>query len=207
VTLEEAFAWMIGLPANALYAAAFAFAAIENVFPPFPADAFVALCAFVANPGEASLVLTFGSVVIGNVLGASITYGLGRRYGAAGLHRRLEARGLVRKEEKIERLYERYGLVAIFLARMIPGVRGIVPPFAGAMRISAVWTHVVIAMASVVWYGFVTLLAYRAGDDWRAFVSQIARLGKMGAGVSLLLVLAFAGLVWWLVRRRRQAGQ
>lgn len=201
--LEQIFAWLIQLPSAALYASAFGFAALENIFPPFPADGFVALCAFIANPGEASIIAVYVLVVIGNVAGAGVTYHVGRRYGAEGLRAKLESRGLVKREEKIEDLYERYGLVAIFLARMIPGVRAVVPPFAGAMRLSATRTLAVIGLASAIWYGFITFLAFRVGEDWRTYIDQIKKVGVWGAGVAVVLVVVIGGIMYWFMRRRR----
>lgn len=202
-TLEQVFAWLIDLPSAALYAAAFGFSALENIFPPFPADGLVALCAFVANPGQASVTAVWAMVVVGNVAGAGVTFALGRRYGAEGLRARLEERGLVRREEKMEHLYERYGLVAIFLARMIPGVRAIVPPFAGAMKLSATRTLIVVGLASAIWYGVIVLIAFRVGEDWQLYIEEIKKIGAWGAGVAAVFVVIAGGAVYWYTRRRR----
>jgi membrane protein DedA with SNARE-associated domain len=202
-TLEQVFVWLIGLPSAALYAAAFGFSALENIFPPFPADGLVALCAFVANPGQASVTAVWAFVVAGNVAGAGVTFALGRRYGAAGLRARLEEQGLVRREEKMEHLYERYGLVAIFLARMIPGVRAIVPPFAGAMKLSATRTLLVVGLASAIWYGVIVLIAFRVGEDWRLYIEEIRKIGVWGGAVAVVLVAAAGGIIFWYTRRRR----
>lgn len=203
-SLEQIFVWLIGLPSAALYAAAFGFSALENIFPPFPADGLVALCAFVANPGQASVTAVWAMVVVGNIAGAGVTFALGRRYGAAGLRARLEEKGLVRREEKMEHLYERYGLVAIFLARLIPGVRAIVPPFAGAMKLSATKTLVVVGLASAIWYGVIVLIAFRVGEDWRLYIDEIQKIGVWGGVVAVVLVATAGGAVFWYTRRRRE---
>jgi membrane protein DedA with SNARE-associated domain len=201
-TLEQTFAWLIQLPSMALYAAAFGFSALENIFPPFPADALVALAAFVANPGEASLITTYLAVVVGNVAGAAVTYVAGRRYGAQALHARLNPKG-VKREARLERLYLRYGTAAIFLGRLIPGVRALVPPFAGAMKLRAGTTLATIAFASAIWYGLITWLAFTAGADWRQYVDEITKVGQWGAGIAVGIVVVVGGLAFWFLRRRR----
>src|SRR5690606_17014820 len=107
---------------------------------------------FIAAAGEASLALTVGSILGGSIVGAVFTYVLGRRYGAEGLHKRLADRGLVHREEKLELMYERYGMLALFIGRLIPGVRSIVPMLAGALRLNPWVSLAVVAAATSLWY-------------------------------------------------------
>jgi membrane protein DedA with SNARE-associated domain len=203
-TVDQAFDWLIALSPLALYAAAFALAFFENIFPPFPADLFIGICAFVAAPGESSLGATYAAVVTGNMAGATLTYWLGRRYGAPGLRARLEARGLIGREEQLERMYARYGLVALFIGRLVPGVRGLVPAVAGAFKIKAGRALGVVAMASALWYGVLTVLAYRVGGNWEEYSDDIVALGQwatiIGASVA---AIAIGGVIWFFRRKRR----
>ena len=81
--------WLSALPVVALYAAMFIAAAVENVFPPIPADTVVAFGSFLAARGQGTIVGAFLSVWIGNLAGAGIMYAAGRRYGAAQVEKRL----------------------------------------------------------------------------------------------------------------------
>jgi len=107
-------------------------AAVENVFPPVPADTVVALGSFLAARGRGSVLAAFLATWIGNVGGAMIMYGLGRRYGAAKLEQRLLGDKAPGAEHRLGQMYGRYGVIALFASRFIPGVRALVPPFAGA---------------------------------------------------------------------------
>lgn len=192
--------WLAALPALALYAALAGASAIENVFPPFPADTVVAFGSFLAARGNGSVVGVFLATWIGNVAGAALMYALGRRYGTALLRGRLLRAG-PDAEARIQALYERHGLWAIALSRFIPGVRAIVPPFAGALRLSPVRALLAMAAASALWYGAITVLAYRLGSSWEALRETVARAGAWAAiGAT---TLALVGVAIWLVRRRR----
>lgn len=202
-TIDQAFDWLIALSPLALYSAAFALAFIENIFPPFPADLFIGICAFVAAPGESSLGATYASVVAGNVSGAALTYWLGRRYGADGLHARLEARGLIGREQQLQSMYSRYGVVALFVGRLIPGVRGIVPMVAGAFRISAGRALSIVAVASALWYGVLMALAFRVGGNWEEYSTEIVALGQWATIIGASIAAISVGVVVWLLRRKR----
>jgi membrane-associated protein len=104
-------------------------------------------------------------------------------------------------ESRLKSMYERRGILALFLSRFIPGLRALVPPFAGALRVSPVHATLAIAVASAIWYGIVTLIAYRVGSDWEALQ---ARLRGAGATAALLAgLVAILGIAWYVIRRRR----
>lgn len=194
--------WVAALPALALYAALAGAAAIENVFPPFPADTVVAFGSFLAARGKGSIVAVFLATWLGNIAGAAFMYALGRRYGAALLRGRLLRAG-PHTEARIDAMYRRYGIWALALSRFIPGVRAIVPPFAGALKLSPVRALTAMALASGVWYGAITVLAYRLGSSWEELRGAVARAGTWFAVGASVLVAVVVAVV--LLRRRRRA--
>lgn len=197
-------AWLSHAPLALLYLIMAAFAAVENVFPPIPADTVVALGSWLAARGQGSPVWAFLSVWIGNVAGAAAMYFVGRRHGTGWIERRFPKIADERSEDRFQELHRKYGAASLFLSRFIPGVRALVPPFAGALRLPVVPSLVSIALASGVWYGLVSYLAFRAGAaDWNALTGRISSVGRwiaIGAGV----VFAAGALVWWVQRRRNR---
>jgi membrane protein DedA with SNARE-associated domain len=200
--VEQFLDWLTGLPPIALYLSLAVTAAAENFFPPMPADTVVAFGSFLAARGEATVWGAFLSTWIGNVAGAMGVYALGRKYGTSWLEQRLSRFGGPGRERQLEQLYARWGIGAIFLSRFLPGIRAIVPPFAGAFRVPPVPVALAIATASALWYGLVTYLAFRVGSDWDSLTRRVGSLTKYAAIAAA--VVAVIGIVIWLVRRRRK---
>lgn len=190
------------MPLPMLYLVIGVVSAIENIFPPFPSDVVVAFGAFLAARGAASAFSTFFICWIGNVLGAALTYYIGLRYGTGTFMHRLEKYGGKGAEDKLRSLYARYGFLALFLSRFLPGVRALVPPFAGAMRLPPIRTFLAIAAASGVWFIFITWLAFQAGENWEELYGDIVRSGKIAAFVAAAIVALAVGI--WYFRRKRK---
>ena len=131
-------------------------------------------------------------------------YVAGRRYGATWTERKFHLKHKETADDALSRLYARYGLFALAIGRFVPGVRAIVAPFAGALRVSAFGTLAAITLASGAWYGLITWLAFRAGDNWEELVRTVGRAGKITAIVAAA-VIALIAFVWYRHRRKQQA--
>lgn len=201
--MDALFAWLSSLPPAVLYLALAAAAAVENVFPPLPADTVVAFGSFLAARGRAEYSAAFIAAWLGNVAGAMVTYALGRRagttwWGTGGL--RL---GRPDAARRLHGFYQRRGLLALAVSRFLPGIRALVPPFAGALGVPAGRFVAIIAVASGLWYGVLTYAAYRLAANWTAVAALVASLSR-GAGIaSAVLVVGILG-TWYLVWRSRR---
>ena len=198
-------AWLQTLPPTALYLALGAAAAIENVFPPLPTDALVALGAFLAARGEASAEVAFASIFVGNMLGVTATYWAGRRLGAARVRSWIFGPPKAEKatEDRLRTLYLRYGLAALFVARLVPAVRALCAPLAGAMHVPFVTALALMAVASGLWYALIMFVAFRLSTNLDTLVATVARYGRaMGIGAVVLAAVAYGA--WWIARRRRR---
>lgn len=201
--LDAIQAWVTALPLGGLYALLGLTAFIEGIFPMVPADVVVALGSFLAARRGADLWLTVGSIVLGSVGGAMVVYAIARRFGAAWLHARLRKAGIDNLEKRLEVMYSEYGMMALFVSRFVPGLRAICPPMAGATRIPPVRTALVFLIASAVWYGAITIIAFRVGDDWELMQASVKHFANRVGSVALVLALVTAIVVLVVVRRRR----
>lgn len=199
--LDAALVWLSGLPYGVLIGAMAALAAIENIFPPIPADVLVAFGAFLAARAGTSPIPAFVAVWMGNMLGASVMYGLGRRYGADRVERRYHLDRTGHADQTMLTLYHRWGTISLFASRFIPGVRAVVPPIAGAMRIPFPRAILAIGLASAIWYGAATWIAFRVGSNWGALRAALGRFGLWTAAGAALVMVVGATVIW---RRRRR---
>lgn len=195
---------LLELPPAAVYGVIAALAATENVFPPVPADSAVALGAFLSAGGRVSAWAVFLVTWGANVAGASAVYGGARTAGRAFFRgpvgrRLLKPAALAR----LERLYARHGAWGIFASRFVPGVRAVVPPFAGIANVGVVRALVPLAVASALWYGALTLVAATLVQN----LDQVARFltGMNRVALGVVAVLALGIVLALLVRRRRRS--
>jgi membrane protein DedA with SNARE-associated domain/uncharacterized tellurite resistance protein B-like protein len=191
------------LPPAAVYAVLALLAAIENVIPPVPSDAAVALGAFLSNRGVTSPFSVFAVTWLANLAGAAGVYFVARRYGrrlfATSIGRRLLA---PRSLAVIEREYLRFGIAGIFVSRFLPGIRAVVPPFAGLVNLSPLRMLVPTGVASAIWYGGITLLGTVIGAEWER-INQILLGVNRTLGILTVILIAVAG-VWYFIRRRKR---
>ena len=166
-------------------------------------DAAVALGAFLSHRGVTTFAAVFLVTWVSNLVGAAGVYFAARRYGrrlfASPTGRRLFA---PRSLAIIERGYLRFGIVGIFISRFLPGIRAVVPPFAGLIGLGAVRTLAPMGLASAIWYGGLTMVGALIGSEWGRISALIASVNR--TLFIATLVLAVAGGVWYLVRRRQR---
>lgn len=197
-------AWLTGLPLAVLYPVMAIVAAIENIFPPIPADSIVALGSWLAARGEGSLMGAFLATWIGNVGGASAMFYVGRRHGAGWMHRRFPRLADERNEKRLEAMYGRYGMVALVVSRLIPGVRALVPPFAGAFKVPPFTAITAMAIASAVWYGIIAYVAFNANAEFSQLVRVVKESGTIVALVAAA-VLAVVAVIWFMRHRSHES--
>jgi membrane protein DedA with SNARE-associated domain len=195
--------WVAGIDLTTLYAVLALVSFIESIFPPAPADVVVAFGSFLAARRGADYTAVVASIVAGSTIGAMLIYIIARRYGAAWMHGQLRRLKLIGAEEKLEAMYAHYGLAALFVSRFLPGLRAVVPPMAGAMRVSWLRTALVIAVASSVWYGIIAWVSFRVGTDWVDVKATMHVVGRRVGLIALLAAIAVAIVGWRLWKRHR----
>ena len=171
-----------------------ALAALENIVPPVPADTAVALGAFLAGRGLLNPWAVFGVTWAANVGSGSAVYWLARRYGrdffTGPAGRRLLPPAVL---AHIEGLYRRYGAFGIFISRLLPVWRAVVPPFAGLADVPVTRAVLPLAAAAALWYGTLTLAVTTLGKNLDAVVTALSRvnlvLGLLALGAVILVAV------------------
>lgn len=200
--LTDLIAFLEQLPPGPLYGLITALAAVENIFPPVPADVAVALGAFLAGRGVMNAWLVFALAWAANMGSGATVYVLARRHGRSlfqgALGRHIFTPNTV---AHIEEQYRRHGTYGIFLSRLLPVWRGVVMPFAGIARVPAWRALLPMALASVVYYGALTFLVTRLGTNIEVVLRALGRVNTaLGIVAGVLAVI----IVVWIVRRRRR---
>jgi len=91
---------------------------------PLPEEITMLAAGFLAHRGEVEFVPVVLVCIVATLLGDSIPYFVGRRFGRRALRSRVVRRALhPERLRSIERNFERNGLWAVFVCRFLPGVR------------------------------------------------------------------------------------
>lgn len=194
------FEWMTNL-VQSLGALGVAFLMLlENVFPPIPSELVMPLAGFVAARGGMSFWPMVLAGAAGSLAGATLWYFIGRKIGERRLRRWVDDHGrwLTLSCDDIDRAhdwFERRGRSAVFVGRLIPGVRTFISLPAGfsGMRMASFLGYS--ALGTLVW---TAALAF-AG---RLLGSQYDRVGSYLEPVSWLVIGSI--VVLYIVRLVRQ---
>jgi membrane protein DedA with SNARE-associated domain len=173
---------------------------VENFFPPYPGDVALFVCGVYAAGGNASWTLLYIVALIGTMTSVMILYSLGRSRGRAILaSNKIKWLG-VKRLDKLERWFARWGDKVLLASRYITGVRALLALFAGIgnVRPSHMFIYSLISAAS---YNFLILsLAVMIRRNWQ-LIDRI--LGTYN--LVMLIALAVAVIAFIIVRRRRRA--
>jgi membrane protein DedA with SNARE-associated domain len=193
---------LASLPLVPTYLVLMGLSALENVFPPVPADTAVALGAFLARRGEVSVVPLAVLCWFANLASAAGMYAFARTHGA-GFFREGWGRKIMAPEVllALEEAYKRWGVTAIFLSRFLPGLRAAVTPFAGVAGLPPARSLVPAALASALWYAFLAAAGYTLAENWEAVKALVAGANRV---LSLVAVAVVAAILLWIWRRWRR---
>ena len=166
-----------------------------------PADTAVALGAFLSQGGVISAWTVFLITWVANVTTATAVFFAGRTLGRSFFTGRLGRRLLdPRRLARLEELYARHGTWGIFVSRFVPGVRAVVPPFAGVARLGVARFLGAMIVASGIWYGTLTYLAATAVRQIEQIAALLKGLNRFALGAALAIAVVAAA--WYVWRRR-----
>jgi membrane protein DedA with SNARE-associated domain len=192
--------WLSSLPPGYLYLLVAVLIATESMGVPLPGEIALVSAALLASSGYASIGWVIVAGCLGAIIGDSIGYLIGHWGGRPFLQRlgrRFPKHLGPTQLQRAERIFQRYGVWAIFFGRFVALLRVLAGPLSGALRIP--WRKFVMANAAggIVWAGGTALAVYfvgKAAEQWLSRFSWIA-----------LIVAVVAGLVTTLIIRNRMA--
>jgi membrane protein DedA with SNARE-associated domain len=164
---------------------------------PLPEEAPILTSAVLAHAGHLDPWWALGACLFGVMLGDSVMFFLGRRWGTHVLDHRLPRRLLtVEHRERIAAYFQRYGAWIIFAARFLPGIRAPLFLTAGTMRVPFWLFFLMNGMAALLSIPLSFWLAYVFTDKLQEVLHQRDTVQYWALGV-----IAVGVVVSWLVHR------
>lgn len=164
-----------------------------------PGDSLLITAGILAKQGSIHLAGVMLAVALGAILGDSVGYAIGRRFGP-GVFSRQNSRFF--KPEYVERthaFFERHGGKALILARFMPVVRTVAPTMAGVGKMPYGRFLTFNLVGGLLWSLSVPLLGYLLGG----LIPNLDRYILLVVGV--VVVLSFIPVALELRRVRRSA--
>jgi len=178
--------------------------ALETVFPPVPSEVVLPLAGYTASQGHYGLVAAILCATVGSLVGAFVLYQLGALWGADRLCATAERIPLLhaRDVERAIAWFRRNGRSAIFLGRLVPGVRSFISIPAGIDRMPLLQFTLYTSAGSLVWNSALIVAGYELGAQWHRVEAYVGEASVVVYGALGVAVLWF--VVRRLVRRSRQ---
>ncbi|MGA2432971.1 MAG: DedA family protein [Acidimicrobiales bacterium] len=162
-----------------------------------PGETSVIIAGVVASQGRVNIVALCVLVVVAAILGDSVGYFVGQRWGA----RLLEMKLFQRRREDVDRAIEglrRRGPFYVFLGRFTAFLRAVMPGLAGLSRMQYGRFLIANASGAIAWGVAFSLLGYFAGTA----LTKIEKYASW-AGIAVLVVLVAVIVTIYFVRRGR----
>lgn len=193
-------AFLVTIPPLVVYLAVGLVVGIESLGVPLPGEIVLVSAALLSSrhelavsPAWIALAATTGAVV-----GDSIGYGIGRRYGMglfAWAGRRMPRHFGPSHVRAAERLFARWGVLAVFLGRFVALLRIFAGPLAGALRMHYRRFLVANVLGGICWAAGTTFAVYLLGIAAERWLQRFSWVG--------LAVAVVAGLTIGAVIKRR----
>ena len=184
-------AHLLALPVWVALLAVFALPALESsVFVGFvfPGEIAVILGGVLAGQGRVSLAVVLTAAIAGAILGDSVGYAVGARYGRWLLDGTVGRFVHGRHLDRAERYLAERGGKAVLLGRFTASLRVLVPGLAGMSRLPYRTFLACNVAGAVGWASLSVLLGYLGGRSWRHAEHLASRVSLVAL---VVIVLAF----------------
>jgi len=178
-------------------AAVFLLMVLESACIPVPSEAIMLFAGFSVSKGELSLFGIVAAGVLGNLVGSWIAYAVGY-FGRIDL---LEKNKLIHISPKhlkwADDWFARYGNATVFFSRMLPIIRTFISLPAGVAKMPFWRFSAYTLLGSIPWVLMLAIVGEKVGDNWEDWRHKLGYLDYV------VLLAIVAGIVYWLIRRRR----
>jgi len=163
--------WVQRMIDQAGYVGLFLFSIFQNFFPPLPEEVVFPQAGYAAQRGNLAFWGIVAAGTIGATLGALVVFFIGRKLGEKRIHDWADKHGkwfTISGEDidKMDRYFESHGHVAVFVCRLVPGLRSVVSIPAGFSKMSVVKFVIAYASAAFLWTLGLTYAGFFLGQNF-----------------------------------------
>lgn len=165
----------------------------EGLGLPLFSEVFLIFAGYLASTGRFDLLHLIAWATAGSLVGATLSYAIGRSGGRALLWRMAKlTRSGPRRLAGIEDWFARSGPLAILVGRHLSGVRLLLPYVAGAFRMAFAPYLVYTAIGALLWAVATVGAGFWLGRDWPRLVAILHHVGIAVASLAAAVGAFFA---------------
>lgn len=174
---------------------------LENLFPPIPSELIMPLAGFTISQNRMEFGPAIAAGVIGTVLGAFPWYYAGKLLSEERLRNLADKYGKWitvsgADIDKANRWFNRHGAKAVFLCRLVPGVRTLISLPAGINNMPLIPFLIYSTIGTTLWVSFLTIAGYKLGANYELVDEYLGPVSKI---VALIIVI---WCILWVVRKK-----
>ncbi len=193
-------AFLSSIPPALVYVLVGLVVGVESLGIPLPGEIVLVAAALMSSHHELAVTphLVAACAVVGAVVGDSIGYLIGARYGDrlfAWLGRKLPKHVNPPLIAYAEHIFRRYGIIAVFIGRFVALLRIFAGPLAGSLKMHYPRFLIANICGAICWAGGTTYLVYYLGATAEKYMKNFSYVGLAAA-------LVFAVLASTILRRK-----
>lgn len=179
--------------------------AIESACVPLPSEIIMPFAGYLVSTGRFSLFWVATAAAIGCNIGSTVAYVIGAWGGRPVIDRWGRFVLLSHADlDRSERFFARYGSATVFIARLLPLVRGFISLPAGIARMNMVKFQAYTFIGSWIWCLGLAYVGEKLGQKWQSDPNVSTIFHRFDIAVAVLVVLAIGWFIYHrFVRRPR----
>lgn len=171
---------------------------LESAYIPIPSEIILPYAGYLVFLGKATFLTAGLTGLAGSLVGAFISYEIAL-YGGRPLVERYGRYIFIRRHEldAADRWFERHGDAAVFIGRLLPGIRTFISLPAGVARMRLGRFLAFSLLGAIPWTVLFMVIGYELGRNWKHVSGQ----NHVAEAIAVLILAVW--VAWIVVRRRK----
>lgn len=172
---------------------------LELIIIPVPNEALMSYVGVLCFNGKMNIYLSIVSAGLGGILGATISYWIGRKLGVPFFRKYGQYIHMgPEKMEKMSKWYEKYGKVLLVFSYFIPGVRHVASIISGVIKLPFRSFSIFSYIGVFLWVSAFISLGNVLGPKWDQYQGEIKKWLVMAC-----IVIGFFAIIYFVIRANK----
>lgn len=181
------------------YSALFVTMALENMNVPIPSEIILGFAGFLVSQQIFSFWPTVIVATIAGVVGSLLSYWIGATSGRLFLLKIAEKNSFTNKKlQMADEWFKKYGGLAVFTGRLLPGIRTFISLPAGISHYPLVQFVIYTIIGTIPWTLMLIYIGDLLGENWHELLNYKLELALFSIGV-----LIIALVLYFIIRQRK----